>query len=1023
MSINFLKDANIMKLKVYFLVTLLVAILLLIGYQIKTEYVYKSGQSSEESGGGLCHYVYKTSVPNFDFMMCISFTEDGSIMGFGSDSCFGNTPLNSDYWGTGHYECSGEEVRGAAFLNYSSDFYDEYKKKYPNSTYSPTGLNVISEDNKSPDKRTDEVAEILQNHPEELLPMIIKNPYDEFYICMNNELDKLKEKDESYEEDLKQDGTQTRALESYEDILNRIIDNNQLDDICGEKENKNDYTECRGENYECTPEDIPCCSGLKEVGYCFGDNDGQCICASCGSICRPCGNGICDENENRCNCIEDCQKLAKTEIKNYHGSPTLFINEKIYSPILTSTNLLGFPGYSDPPESINIAMEQVKKAAKNGVHIHGVGNFLGGEHWERNGTDYNKDWNDYLNKKILEADPEGYLIPGFWVPLGAAGRTEIDSESGREAGKIAIEEYVDSIINSSYANRVIGFQIMQCTDGEWRLCQPRIEGFRQWLKEKYNTNKALQEAWNNDSVTFDNAEKPNMDPPYGTSFYNPSIDAAILDYKFYKNEIVANSIDYFGNIIKKKTDERSIVMAFYGYNKYIGHKEDHFALNKLLKSDNIDIIAAPLGYTHRDLGESAPFDTFQDSIGLNNKIWINEDDTRTYLSTNKWCVGKFGYVDTLLKTLNIMKRNFGKNLVRNTGCWYKDLCGTGWWNSDELWEEIGNYKNIYSNKYDDSMTPNSEDVRYKYRPEVAVIFDEKSSQFIFPLAKYIHNSGMAEHFNRVGASTGYYLLDDLNKIPDSAKIFFFLNVYYLDEQQISSIENLKNNGNTLVWFYAPGYISDDGFDINRVSELTGIDIGVDNESSVGDIKITDNTHEITKGLPLNYSFYSPYSPLIYINEIYGNMEEKNSVNILGRSKDQKATFGVKEFDNWKSIFIGDTDLFRIYGIDNEIIKLLRNIVQYGGGHIYSDSNNPIDVNDNYIIIHASSEGNKNISLKYPSDVYDALSGDLLYNDITHFEDFFENGETNIYFYETVPECGNGVCEEGESKQNCSKDCG
>ncbi|MEA3343808.1 MAG: Kazal-type serine protease inhibitor family protein [archaeon] len=64
---------------------------------------------------------------------------------------------------------------------------------------------------------------------------------------------------------------------------------------------------CRGEDYACYIGNLPCCSGLKEVPLSFESSDGQCIAANCGSICRPCGNGICDENENKCNCPQDCK--------------------------------------------------------------------------------------------------------------------------------------------------------------------------------------------------------------------------------------------------------------------------------------------------------------------------------------------------------------------------------------------------------------------------------------------------------------------------------------------------------------------------------------------------------------------------------------------------------------------------------------------------------------------------------------------------------------------------------------------
>ena len=82
---------------------------------------------------------------------------------------------------------------------------------------------------------------------------------------------------------------------------------------------------CRDENYACDIGNLPCCSGLKEVPLSFESSDGQCIAANCGSICRPCGNGICDENENRCNCPEDCRSTSCTDSdggKNYYEKGT-----------------------------------------------------------------------------------------------------------------------------------------------------------------------------------------------------------------------------------------------------------------------------------------------------------------------------------------------------------------------------------------------------------------------------------------------------------------------------------------------------------------------------------------------------------------------------------------------------------------------------------------------------------------------------------------------------------------------------
>ena len=59
-------------------------------------------------------------------------------------------------------------------------------------------------------------------------------------------------------------------------------------------------------------QDVPCCEGfVKRCGVEFFD--GTCDMIGKHSrnsipICLPCGNGICNQFENRCNCPEDCGK-------------------------------------------------------------------------------------------------------------------------------------------------------------------------------------------------------------------------------------------------------------------------------------------------------------------------------------------------------------------------------------------------------------------------------------------------------------------------------------------------------------------------------------------------------------------------------------------------------------------------------------------------------------------------------------------------------------------------------------------
>ncbi len=49
-----------------------------------------------------------------------------------------------------------------------------------------------------------------------------------------------------------------------------------------------------------------CCPGLVSKQDVRMKSDGSCAVMETWAVCLPCGNGICDQSENICNCPEDC---------------------------------------------------------------------------------------------------------------------------------------------------------------------------------------------------------------------------------------------------------------------------------------------------------------------------------------------------------------------------------------------------------------------------------------------------------------------------------------------------------------------------------------------------------------------------------------------------------------------------------------------------------------------------------------------------------------------------------------------
>jgi|GEM_PF-2937159 len=80
---------------------------------------------------------------------------------------------------------------------------------------------------------------------------------------------------------------------------------------CGQNQVK--QLPCK-QNGEPVSPGYECCSGLTDIQTSTSIN-GKCATAVGGwPVCRPCGNNICDEGENSCNCPTDCQNSSITVI-------------------------------------------------------------------------------------------------------------------------------------------------------------------------------------------------------------------------------------------------------------------------------------------------------------------------------------------------------------------------------------------------------------------------------------------------------------------------------------------------------------------------------------------------------------------------------------------------------------------------------------------------------------------------------------------------------------------------------------
>ncbi len=447
------------------------------------------------------------------------------------------------------------------------------------------------------------------------------------------------------------------------------------------------------------------------------------------------------------------------KVENHCGEPALFINNKPVVPFM-------FYGYAETMNTNSNFVNQAALAKNSGINIY---SFHVPMIWKTPGkktiysTLYNivTDNNPYapLDKvldNVIKFAPKAKIIPRFYLhpPIwwldkninekmvfsdGQTDRFCLASSKWRDYVKLSVKEFVKHC-EKKYGDNIIGYHPTILNTGECfyeRSWEPVFSGFEEplrkrfsaWVSNKYFNVNNLQAAWQNNKITFNNIILPTKEQRANSAdgfFRDPVKDKFIIDFYEFKNNLVADTIKFIAKIIKKETHGNKIFVIFYGYTFELTtipfgvQVSGHLAMKKLLESPNIDIICSPISYPNRRPGGLGAFMCAVDSVRESGKLWINEDDTRTYLCKDP-TQKPFGNLKTLQDTLWIYNRHFARIFPRRMGTWYMDLFDKGWLNSTGIWNHISKLNKIYKKQLN---------VKPSWNPEVAVIVDERSPLFL-----------------------------------------------------------------------------------------------------------------------------------------------------------------------------------------------------------------------------------------------------------------------------------------------------
>ncbi len=547
------------------------------------------------------------------------------------------------------------------------------------------------------------------------------------------------------------------------------------------------------------------------------------------------------------------------EVKKDRGVPRIFKNGKVVpSRIFFGSFKHGWYKYAK--EAVPREFGYASKVA--GVELFEChGNLL----WNSDRMEKLKEENKVTIERFLSANPNGYALvrlgsvpPPWWFnehpeasSLWNTGAPEQRQPGWARLPSLASEFYQKEaeealrrtirFYEENYPGRIAGYHIGGLHTSEWLYDTNYVkesEGydigtrteFKRYLREKYKTDKALQEAWNDKSITLDTADVPAHEERIGDGknfLREPVKDQKLLDFFIFHTELVADTICKFAKIAKEEAPGR-LVGFFYGYASLGswyggGGKNGYLAFRKVLESPDVDFFCSPFSYNGRQRNKTAVTQGIIDSIAAAGKLWMNEDDTATYLAyiTQDGGPSMYSSCRTPRETAEMLRRNLAFTYMNNHAIWWMDLNGAGWFDDPEMWNTMKEFLPL-----EKALLENPK----AFEPELAIALDQQGAMhFIGEHSKEGAPPNFAsDHvftLGFVGAPVGVYLQDDILEGRIKAKMTAFLSCYAMDGKQRAAMRRYAEN-NGCIWLWAPGYIDlDTGkISLKAVEEATGFEV-------------------------------------------------------------------------------------------------------------------------------------------------------------------------------------------------------
>jgi len=630
-----------------------------------------------------------------------------------------------------------------------------------------------------------------------------------------------------------------------------------------------------------------------------------------------------------------------------------------------------------------------------------------------------------------------------YVPVD--GMHSLCSEKWREEGVEALDAYFEALEKSPHYDRIVGFFLCAGGTHEWYYPQglENADGtygdfsesfrkeFERFLREKYGTVEELRRVWKRPDATF---EKPIIPTPEDREFVNRAdakIVKALRDWEVQERAIgmkldmdareeanlgvflnanafahvadfytawhraTANTIVHFARALKKHNEDL-LVGAFYGSYGCTSYFDGGTCSGTLTIMDcgAVDFLAAPGTYNNREPGGIVAQREMQDSFRLRNQIYICEDDSRTH-RCKPWMQRDAMALYTIEDSINTLKRDFGRDLCEDVQGWWFDMGGE-WYRDREVLDLIARQQQVAHYAYSINRTKKN---------EIALIYDAESVHYVSQItSQLVTDYYRTSDLGRIGAPVDYYFHNDLARpdMPDY-KLYIMLNQYYLTDEEREVVKaKARRNGAAVLWLYAPGFINpgaDTVMCAENISKTVGMNVELISQTFFPHFRVEPSSHPalaltsasrrygiIDRDVHSNIWISPTVLPPAYVNPGFCINDE--TATVLGRyCHNGQAAMAMTEKDGFPSIYCAAQVLRS---------DMLASIAAWAGCHLFTGPEDVLYANENFVCVHASSDGKKTIRFKKPCDPFEVYEKKYYGHNVTEIEVEMKLGETRMW---------------------------